>query len=537
MKNNDAFVEKFLAGFDDSRYPDSLLQDYELIECLAHNEMGETLLVRDRETGDHYVAKCYADKTLLSRTSESALLKNLHREGLPAFAGDYRNENMICVVRGFVDGRPLDKLVRETPLTVRQSLDIVVQLCDILTYLHGQTPPVIHRDIKPQNIIVDAQGRVTLIDFGISRTYDETSQEDTLPFGTRHFAAPEQYGFSQTDPRSDIFSLGILLCWLLAGTVDIEQAKKAIPDRRLAAIIAKCTAFDPKDRYKKAAQVKDALTGRAKRRRALAIIPAFLLILGAGLYFGVPWATKLRQPAGITFQEPLIEEAVRLSLGKDENAILTEQDLLSVNEIYVLGENAAADYETLNELVDDFANGDSQVRGSIEDLEDIKKLKNIRWISLVYQNISDLSPLSGLVSLENLDLRNNPMLDDLSPLSGLTSLSSLVIFDTGVSDLSVLRDCPRLTLVDIGNTPITSPAALDGLDSLQTLVIRKASLETLEGIESHPLLENIYLSETLLNDLSPLLNLPRLQTVEVSESMHPAVEALASQAQFEIIYQ
>ncbi len=73
-------------------------------------------------------------------------------------------------------------------------------MCDILNYLHSQNPPIIHRDIKPQNVIVDERGRVTLIDFGISRMYDAGARADTLCFGTRHYAAPEQYGFAQTDP-------------------------------------------------------------------------------------------------------------------------------------------------------------------------------------------------------------------------------------------------------------------------------------------------------------------------------------------------
>ena len=372
--------------------------------------------------------------------------------------------------------------------------------------------------------------RVTLIDFGISRTFNESAREDTICFGTRKYAAPEQYGFAQTDPRADIFSVGVLLGWLLTGEADAEQAKKAIPNHCLRGILKKCTAFDPKKRYKNAAQVKDALTGRLQRRRSLGIL-ASLLILTVSLLYA-------RASAGIRFKEPLIEEAVRLSLGVDANTPLTEQDLLSVDGIYVFGDHAVADDEDLNELVDDFVDGGgSQVRGDIDNLQDIKKLKNIRWITLAYQNISDLSSLADLTGLETLDLRNNPMLTDIPHLSGLGSLTTLVIFDTGVSDLSALRDCPRLTLVDVGNTQITSPAALDGLDALQTLVIRKAPLETLDGIESHPLLEKLYLSETPVNDLSPLLGLPRLQTVEVDESMRPAVEALASQAQFEVIYQ
>jgi serine/threonine protein kinase len=526
----ESFIDNFLSEFNDDQYPADFLVDYEPMECLAHNEFGETLLVKDRQTDSYYVAKCYTNLALIPRISESSLLENLQHTGLPVLIGEYQNDKMLCVVRGYAKGKPLDKLVRDKPLNLKQSLNILLQLCDILTYLHSQDPPIIHRDIKPQNIIVDDHGRVTLIDFGISRAYNEDAREDTICFGTRKYAAPEQYGFAQTDPRADIFSVGVLIGWLLTGKTDVEQAKKAIPNRRLRGILEKCTAFDPKKRYKSAAQVKNALTGHPRLRRSLAIIGSILILTASLLYF--------KASAGIRFKEPLIEEAVRLSLGLDANIPLTEEDLLSVDGIYVFGSHAVAENEDLNEFVDDFANGGgSQVRGDIDNLQDIKKLKNIRWITLGYQNISDLSPLENLASLETLDLCNNPMLDDFSPLSGLGSLTSLVIFDTGVSDLSVLRDCPRLTLVDIGGTQITSLAALDGLDALQTLVIRKAPLRTLEGIEEHPLLEEIFLSQTLVTDFSPLLSLPRLQRVEVSQNMRSDMEATIEEARFEIIYQ
>jgi serine/threonine protein kinase len=525
----DAFVEEFLESFNDSHYPADFQQDYELMECLAHNEIGETLLVKDRQTGELCVSKCYADQTLLSSTSESSLLKDIHRDGLPSFIGEYQNKEMLCVVRSYAEGTPLDQLVRQQPLTERQAIHIALQLCDILTFLHNQNPPVIHRDIKPGNIVVDEQGRVTLIDFGISRAYDENSREDTHCFGTRYFAAPEQYGFSQTDPRTDIFSLGILLYWMLTGRLDLEKARKSISNRRLLSVINKCTAFDPKDRFKSAVQVKDALTGRKERRNWLAAIAATLVVLTGILHYTIS--------GGVKFKEPLIEEAVRLSLGKSADETLSEEDLLAIEEIFVLGDQAAPDRVAFDGLVDEFASGsDSIGRGDIDSLDDLVKLKNIRHISIAYQSINDIAPVAQLTRLETLDLRNNSLLEDLSPLSQSTSLSTLVLFDANVSDFSMLGDCPHLSLLDAGRTPLTSLAALDGLDALQTLVVRDASLQSLEGIADHPMLETIYLSGNPLNDLSPLLDLPRLRTVEISEEMRPLAEAIKDQAHFEIIY-
>lgn len=530
-------MDDFLNSFDDSRFPDNFLQTYEPMECLSHNQMGETLLVRERQTGAHFVAKCYADKTLLSRTTESDLLRRLHHEGLPAFVGEYENDEMLCVVREYARGIPLDRLTSDKALAERQAISIGVQLCDILVHLHGQTPPIIHRDIKPQNVIVDEHGAIKLIDFGISRTYDEATHEDTVCFGTKHFAAPEQYGFSQTDCRTDIFSLGVLLCWLLTSKTEVKKALGSISNRRLAGVVRKCTAFAPKDRYVNAARVKDALTGRNVRRRALGSVclavavatTAFLISFSEGYLPG-------RQTVGLTFEEPLIEQAVRLALSKNDGDEVLEEELLSLTELYVFGDKAAANTETYEAYSDSFVANDGKVsKGNIRSLSDVEKLGNLRRLSLAYQNISDLTPLSQLVSLECIELKHNPI-QDVSPLSRLPSLRSLALFDTDVSDLTVLSGCSRLTNVDVGCTQITSMAALNGLESLQTLMIRKASLETLDGVGSHRMLEKLYLSETHLFDLTPLLDLPRLQLAEVSEFMREAAEAIATEAKFEIIF-
>ena len=355
---------------------------------------------------------------------------------------------------------------------------------------------------------------------------------DTICFGTHHYAAPEQYGFAQTDPRADIFSVGVLLAWLLTGLVDLEQAKKAISDRRLLAIVEKCTAFDPRDRYKSAIQLNAALTGRTRRRRRIGLAAlAGLLLVGAVLFFQ-------RSTNTIRFREPLIEQAVRLSLGLDERTPLAEDDLLAVNEIFVLGDQAAANRGAFDMLVNEFANsGGAFPRGDIHSLKDLAKLKNLRSISLAYQNFSDLSPLAGLPYLEVVDIRNNPQAADVSVLAGSPTLTSLTVFDTSVNDLSMLRDCPHLASLDAGATSITSMDALDGLEALQTLMLRKTPLRSLEGLQDHAMLQELYLGETPLADLTPLLALPRLQKVEVSADMRPYVEAIADQAAFEIVYQ
>lgn len=317
----EAIVAEFLKGFDEDRFPEDFLQKYEPIECLAHNQIAETLLVRERHTGTIFVAKCYADQTLFSKKTESELLKGLHHDGLPAFIGEYQNDAILCVVREYAEGLTLNQFVKEGTLSVSQLISLGVQLCDILSYLHGHTPPIIHRDIKPQNIIIDKNRKIKLIDFGISRVYDKEAKADTVFFGTQEFSPPEQYGFSQTDCRSDIFSLGVVLCWLLTGETELETAAGKIQNRQLARIVRKCTAFAPKDRYTDVEAVKKALLRALpevqKRNRILSSIAGVLVVticVAGGIWVHIYNSREIftddHIPAYITSQD-LVEESVQ----------------------------------------------------------------------------------------------------------------------------------------------------------------------------------------------------------------------------------
>lgn len=535
----DPLVEAFSAAFaeSDGRFPSDFLQTYELLECLSHSELGETFLAKHRLTRQYHVAKCYPAESPLGRDLDGELLKKLRHPGLPAFVKEYRNAEMRCLVREFVAGQSLDQLAREAPPARPQALAIAIQLCEILAYLHGQTPPIIHRDIKPQNIIVDERGKVTLIDFGISRLYDEVAQADTMSLGTRPYAPPEQYGFSQTDARSDIYSLGVVLRWLLTRREDVPQTSRMLTDPWLVRIVDKCTAFAPEDRYQHVGQVRTALAGRQGLHLPALAASGLALALLAGLLFGVPFAAKPSPaPARVVFREPLIEQAVQLALRKDASQPLFEQDLLSVDELRVFGDKAAGDEETFQVYADSFAhNGGTVVRGGIRSLEDLARLKNLRHLSLAYQNVDDLGPLAGLAELEWLDVRHNP-LRDVTSLAQLPRLTHLLLFDTNVTDLTALRNCPRLAALDIGMTPITTTTALQGLETLEVLACRKSALSVLEHLDTFPRLEEIYLAETHVLDLSPLLAAPRLQKVEVDSKLRPAAEAIAGAARFTITY-
>ena len=165
----------------------------------------------------------------------------------------------LTVVEEYIPGRTLQQVIDQRQGAEEEAVFALGRdICAALQAIHSMTPPVIHRDIKPSNIILSDSGRYVLIDFDASRRFAEEAAEDTVLLGTFGYAAPEQYGFSQTDARSDIFSLGATMYEYRTG---LPYRKNADIPGRLGDIISKCTRFDPKDRYQSAGELARALEG------------------------------------------------------------------------------------------------------------------------------------------------------------------------------------------------------------------------------------------------------------------------------------
>ena len=540
-QNRDA-AQEFDFAFDESRYPAAFFADYEALACLSGSENAETLLVLHRQTGEQFLAKCYLGENRASGETEASLLRKLSFPGIPKYVAQYENNTMLCVVRTYVIGLPLNEYATQQRPTPEQSVQIATQICDILAYLHSLTPPVIHRDIKPQNIIIDAENKPWLIDFGISREYDASAAKDTRYFGTVDFAPPEQYGFSQTDNRTDIFSLGVLLGWLLTGESQPRKAMPKLGSARLQKIVKTCTELTPDRRYASAQQVKKALLhadGHAQKRflRTILCVAAALACFCAGFAIGryTEFSPALLTDR-ITFKEPLIEQAVRQSLGLADDATITQGDLLNVTELYIFGDQVSESPQTYSETQNSMGlSGETIRNGGIRSLEDLSQLKHLKIVRISLQDIVDLSPLSELGALEIVELSHNPI-ERVAPLGGLYSLRELGVFESRVSDFSALASCPLLETIDAGATRVSSLDAFAGITSLTCLKLRKTTLDTLDGIDALAGLKRLELTSVRDQNLAPLLTLPLLESVLLSEDLRAQAGRDLGDATFQITF-
>lgn len=201
--------------------------------------------------------------------AESNILKRLQHPMLPRIVDIFEEHGRILLVEDFVEGITLETwMSQQGQLEENLGLQWFKDLCGVLDYLHNQRPnPIIYRDMKPANIMLQPDGTLKLIDFGIAREYKQGSQSDTTYIGTKGYAAPEQFGKAQTDARTDIYSLGVTMYHLLTGKSPYEPPYDFVPARQLAPklshgmeyILSRCVSIEPETRYQTVAELLEDL--------------------------------------------------------------------------------------------------------------------------------------------------------------------------------------------------------------------------------------------------------------------------------------
>jgi len=225
---------------------------YHVLQILKENPYGRTEKVtHESET---YIRK-YVSHERIDAKSEYRLLSGLNHSFLPQVHDYYELSGQSVLIEEFVDGIKLSDLVHTSGrLIPEKTVDISIKLCEICSYLHKQKPyPIIHRDIKPDNIICTIDGQIKLLDFGAAREYKDVNEKDTVYVGTMGYAPPEQFGFGQTDGRADIYGIGMTMIHMLTGKAPERGRKTRLSNTGipvdLQSIIRKATQFDPAKRH------------------------------------------------------------------------------------------------------------------------------------------------------------------------------------------------------------------------------------------------------------------------------------------------
>ncbi len=279
--------------------------------------------------------------------AESNILKRLQHPMLPRIVDIFDTAETVYIVEDFVEGITLGDLLRQQKkVDEAQGLQWFQDLCGVLSYLHNQQPnPIIYRDLKPSNIMLQPDGTLKLIDFGIAREYKEDSNADTTYVGTRGYAAPEQFGKAQTDARTDIYALGVTIYHLLTGKSPYEPPYQFVPARQLAPklsrgteyILSKCIQSEPANRYQSVDSLLDNLEHiyrfdlawkryqNAKRLRV--VIIAAMLAVSIGLIMGGQALIGQEKEASYA---ALLEQAGGLYTSNFESALVCLEEARSL---------------------------------------------------------------------------------------------------------------------------------------------------------------------------------------------------------------
>lgn len=244
----------------------SLDDTYRVEQVLARGEDGITELVTIDGAGPFVRKKIRQE---LARRNVWSALTECSSPRLPRVEATYELPEHFVVVYDFVPGRSLSKVIEtDGPLTPEEATSLAIDLCEAAEELHRHG--IVHRDISPNNIVVAADG-AHLIDLGIARMRVEGASKDTTSLGTWGFASPEQYGFAQTDARSDVYSIGRVLGFALTGVRPDDEAYEQIlkkhldnaPTKLVHAITRACS-FEPSARFQSATEMAEVLAGSSQ---------------------------------------------------------------------------------------------------------------------------------------------------------------------------------------------------------------------------------------------------------------------------------
>lgn len=542
--------------------PEDMQEHWTVYECLKESEDSSTFLVKETATGILCVLKWGRNRQAEFLRNEMEIMEKMADRKLSGIPKTYRifEENgEVYLVREYIEGMSLAQMVlQKGGISEAEICRISRKICQTAEQFQNPDEPIIHRDIKPENIVVTPGGEVVFIDFGTMRSYKKDGSRDTFVVGTRGTAAPEQYGYTQTDQRTDVYAIGQTMLYMVSESYEMNQLSECAVSRRMKKIIEKACSFEPDKRYGDAAQLRRAVEKcqANNRKKVYKKAGAVFGLIAAGYILAIfsPDGTVIENKrietaeqsaaeeqiqAEITFREELIEEAVRKELRLSKTDKITASMLENVRKLRIVGKEILDDEDTFwgeGHHVDGKDSSFGSVRGNITDLSDLAQMVNLEELALCNQKIEDISGLKEL-PLKKLYLSKN-MITDFSVLLNLIDLDTLCIMENPAENLSVIGECTGILRLNIQGMNLTDidflkNLSLDYLDmsnvevennifepltemkKLDTLCMCDVNEAVAETLSQMSTLKALFMwgDSTILENLKPLKGMTQLETL------------------------
>ena len=549
--------------------PVEMKEHWTVYECLKENEDSATFIVKETVAGILCVMKWGRHMQAELLRNEMEILEKLadrKLSGIPKAYRIFEENSEVYLVREYIEGTPLAQMVlQKGGIPEAEICRISRKICQTAEQFQNPDNLMIHRDIKPENIVITAGGEAVFIDFGTMRSYKKDGSRDTFVVGTRGTAAPEQYGYTQTDQRTDVYAIGQTMLYMVSESYEMDQLSECNISRKLKKVIEKACSFEPDKRYTDASELSRAIEKCQKNSRktlwkktgaAVGLIAAGYIL--AFLFPGMTetqneriaatdqnaaevlqTAAEISQNNPVVFKEALIEKAVRKELNLSETDTITASMLEDVRKLRIVGKEILEDEDSFwgeGHHVDGKDSSFGSVRGDIKDLSDLAQMTNLEELALCNQKIEDISRLKdlplkklylsknmitdfsvlpNLIDLDILCIMENPA-ENLSPVGECTGISRLNIQGMNLTDINFLKNL-KLDYLDMSNSEIKSNifeplAEMEKLDTLCMCDINEAAEETLSKLST---LKALFMwgDSTELENLKPLKGMEELETL------------------------
>lgn len=519
--------------------PEDMQEHWTVYECLKESEDSSTFLVKETVTGILCVLKWGRNRQAEFLRNEMEIMEKMadrKLSGVPKAYRIFEENGEVYLVREYIEGMSLAQMVlQKGGISEAEICRISRKICQTAEQFQNPDEPMIHRDIKPENIVVTPGGEVVFIDFGTMRSYKKDGSRDTFVVGTRGTAAPEQYGYTQTDQRTDVYAIGQTMLYMVSESYEMNQLSECAVSRRMKKIIEKACSFEPDKRYGDAAQLRRAVEKcqANNRKKVYKKAGAVFGLIAAGYILAIlsPDGTVIENKrietaeqsaaeeqiqAEITFREELIEEAVRKELGLSKTDKITVSMLENVRKLRIVGKEILDDEDTFwgeGHHVDGKDSSFGSVRGNITDLSDLAQMVNLEELALCNQKIEDISGLKEL-PLKKLYLSKN-MITDFSVLLNLIDLDTLCIMENPAENLSVIGECTGILRLNIQGMNLTD------IDFLKNLSLDYLDMSNVE-------VEN--------NIFEPLAEMKKLDTLCMCDVNEAAAEILSQMSTLKALF-